>query len=413
VDVLYERCCGLDIHKKLVVACMITPGPKATPSKEVRSFGTMTADLLELGDWLDQQGATHVAMESTGVYWKPLFNLLEDRFTLILANAQHIKQVPGRKTDVKDCEWIADLLRHGLLRPSYVPDRPQRELRELTRFRTTLVRERAREVNRIQKTLEGANVKLGDVASDVLGTSGRAILDAMVAGTTDTAMLADLALGRLRDKRASLERAVDARMGAHQRFLLCEQLAHFDALNQSIERIGAEIAERVRSFEPIIERMDAIPGIGRRVAEVLVAEVGTDMSRFPTAAHLASWAGICPGESAGKRKSGRIRRGSPWLRTALVEAAHAAVRAKDTYLSAQFRRLAARRGAKKASIAVAHSILVIIWHLLQHDCHYVDLGTNYFDEHDRQQVARRLVKRLEGLGYGVSLNSLSPTASTA
>ena len=394
---------------------MITPGPKGTAHKEVRSFGTMTADLLQLGDWLEEQGATHVAMESTGVYWKPLFNLLEDRFTLVLANAQHIKQVPGRKTDVKDCEWIADLLRHGLLRPSYVPDRPQRELRELTRFRTTLVRERAREVNRIQKTLEGANVKLGDVASDVLGTSGRAILDAMVDGTTDTATLAELAHGRLRDKRASLERAVDARMSAHQRFLLAEQLAHYDSLNQSIARVSAEIAERVRSFEPLIERMDTIPGIGRRVAEVLVAEVGTDMRRFPSAAHLASWAGICPGnnESAGKRKSGRIRRGSPWLRTALVEAAHAAVRAKDTYLSAQFRRLAARRGAKKASVAVAHSILVIVWHVLQHDCQYVDLGTNYFDEHDRQQVARRLVKRLESLGYRVALDSLPPSVAAA
>jgi len=415
VDVLYERCCGLDIHKQLVVACMITPGPKGAPRKEVRSFGTMTADLLVLGDWLDEQGATHVAMESTGVYWKPLFNLLEERFRLVLANAQHIKQVPGRKTDVKDCEWIGDLLRHGLLRPSFVPDRPQRELRELTRYRTTLVRERAREVNRLQKTLEGANVKLGDVASDVLGTSGRAILAAMLAGATDTAALADLAQGRLRDKRASLERAVAGCMGTHQRFLLAEQLAHYAALNQSIDRVSAEIAERVRPCEPIIERLDAIPGVGRRVAEVLVAEVGTDMSRFPTAAHLASWAGICPGnnESAGKRKSGRIRRGSPWLRTALVEAAHAAVRAKDTYLSAQFRRLAARRGAKKASVAVAHSILVIVWHLLQHDCPYADLGTNYFDEHDRQQVAHRLVRRLEGLGYHVALDSLTPSASAA
>jgi len=296
-----------------------------------------------------------------------------------------------------------------------VPDRPQRELRELTRYRTTLVRERAREVNRLQKTLEGANVKLGDVASDVLGASGRAVLATMIAGTTDTVALADLAQGRLRDKRASLERAVAGCMGAHQRFLLAEQLAHFDGLNQCIDRVSAEIAERVQSFDPIIERLDAIPGVGRRVAEVLVAEVGTDMSRFPTAAHLASWAGICPGnnESAGKRKSGRIRRGSPWLRTALVEAAHAAVRAKDTYLSAQFRRLAARLGAKKASVAVAHSILVIVWHLLQHDCPYADRGTNYFDEHDRQQVARRLVKRLEGLGYRVALDALAPPASAA
>ena len=249
----------------------------------------------------------------------------------------------------------------------------------------------------------------------MLGSSGRAILAALVAGTTDIATLADLAQGRLRDKRASLERAVNGRMDTHQRLLLAEQLVHYDALNQSIDRVSAEIAERVRPLGPSIERLDAIPGVCRRVAEVLVAEIGIDMSRFPTAAHLASWAGVCPGnnESAGKRKSGRIRRGSPWLRTALVEAAHAAVRARDTYLSAQFRRLAARRGAKKASVAVAHSILVIVWHLLQHDCRYADLGTNYFDEHDRQQVARRLIKRLEGLGYRVALDPLAPPASAA
>ena len=415
MDVLYERCCGLDIHKKLVVACLITPGPKGAPCKAVRTFGTMTSDLVALSDWLEEQGVSHVAMESTGVYWKPLFNLLEERFTLVLANAQHIKQVPGRKTDVRDCEWIADLLRHGLLRPSYVPDRPQRELRELTRYRTTLVRERAREVNRIQKTLEGANVKLGDVASDVLGASGRAILDALVAGTTDTAVLADLAQGRLRDKRADLERALAGCMGAHQRFLLAEQLAHLDALDRLIERLSAEIAERVHPFEAVIERLDVIPGVGRRVAEVLVAEVGTDMRRFPTAAHLASWAGICPGnnESAGKRKSGRIRRGSPWLRTALVEAAHAAIRTKGTYLGAQFRRLAARRGAKKASVAVAHSILVAAYHLLQHECAYVDLGSSYFDERDRDQLARRLVQRLQGLGYCVALDLTLPPAPAA
>ena len=415
MEVLYERCCGLDIHKKLVVACLVTPGPKGAPRKEVRSFGAMTEDLLGLGDWLDEHGVTHVAMESTGVYWKPLFNLLEERFTLVLANAQHIKQVPGRKTDVRDCEWIADLLRHGLLRPSFVPDRPQRELRELTRYRTTLVRERAREVNRLQKTLEGANIKLGDVASDVLGTSGRAILAALVAGRTDVAALADLAQGRLRDKRTSLERALAGRISAHQRFLLAEQLRHLDALDESIERVSAEVAQRVRPYEAVVERLDTIPGVGRRVAEILVAELGTDMRRFPTAAHLASWAGLCPGnnESAGKRKSGRIRRGSPWLRTALVEAAHAAVRAKSTYLAAQFRRVAARRGAKKASVALAHSILVSAYHLILHDADYADLGATYFDDRDRLHVTRRLVRRLEGLGYRVALDPLTPAPPAA
>jgi transposase len=408
MDVVHTRCCGIDIHKKTAVACVIVPGPDGQPSKTVRTFGTMTDDLLALADWLTSEDVSHVALEATGVYWKPLWNLLDASFALVLANPQHIKAVPGRKTDVKDAEWIADLLRHGLLRGSFVPDRPQRELRELTRYRTALVRERTREVNRVQKTLEGGNVKLGDVASNVLGVSGRAMLQGLVAGNTDTATLADLAKGKLREKRAALERALSGRMGSHQRFLLAEQLVHIDTLDDAIERVSAEIAERVHPFELEIERLDAVPGIGRRTAEALVAEMGTDMSRFPTAAHLASWAGMCPGnhESAGKQQSGKTRSGNKWLKAALVEAAQAVARTRGTYLAAQYRRLAARRGKQKATVAVGHSLLVIAYHLLAHGHEYDDLGANYFDERDRQLVQRRLVRRLEDLGYRVNLEPL-------
>jgi transposase len=405
MEVVYPSCCGLDLHKKLVVACLLTSGPHGLVRKEVRSFGTMTDDLLALADWLAAARCTHVAMESTGVYWKPVYNLLEGQFALLLVNARHMKAVPGRKTDVKDCEWIADLLRHGLLTASFVPDRPQRELRELTRYRTSLVRERSAEVNRLQKTLEGANIKLAAVATDIMGRSGREMLAALVAGTTDGEALAQLAQGRLREKRPALERALVGRMGPHQRFLLGQQLAHIDFLDATIAQVSAEIAARLQPYSEVIERLDTIPGVGRRIAEVVIAEVGADITRFATAAHLASWAGMCPGnhESAGKRKSGKTRKGSPWLRAALVEAAHAASRAKDTYPSAQYRRLSARRGRKRALVAVGHSILVIAYHLLSRQTTYQELGARYFDERERQAVERRLVRRLEALGYQVAL----------
>jgi transposase len=409
MDVLYARCCGLDVHKQTVVACVVTPGPGGggPPQKAIRTFATMTEDLLALSDWLTAQGVTHVALESTGVYWKPIYNLLEGTFTLLLVNAQHVKAVPGRKTDVQDCEWLADLLRHGLLRASFVPDQAQRELRELTRYRTSLVQTRSAEVNRLQKTLEGANIKLAAVATDLLGKSGREMLDALVAGATndDAGAVADLAKGKLRAKLPALEQALVGRFGSHQRFLVAQQLAHIDFLDATITALTQEVAERVRPFEGAIARLDAIPGVGRATAEVLVAELGTDMSRFPTAAHLASWAGVAPGsdESAGKRRSGKTRKGNRALRAALIEAGQAAARKRDSYLSTQYRRVAARRGAKKAAVAVGHSILVIAYHLLADpDCTYVDLGPDYFDQRDKDAIRRRLTRRLEDLGYHVT-----------
>jgi transposase len=412
VAVVYDRCCGLDVHQQTVVACLITPGPDGQPAKEVRTFGTMTADLLELADWLRAAACSQVAMESTGVYWKPIWNLLEDEFSLLLVNARHIKAVPGRKTDVKDCEWLADLLRHGLLRASFVPDRPQRELRELTRYRTALVRERTAESNRLHKTLEGANLKLSSVASKLLSLSGRQMLDALLAGTTDPAVLANLARGRLRAKLPQLERALAGSPGLHQHFLLARQLAHIDFLDETLEQVNAQIAERLRPLEPTLERLDAIPGVGRVTAEVLLAEIGPDMSRFPSAEHLASWAGMCPGnyESAGKRQKGKTRKGSKWLRTALVEAGQAAARKKDSYLAAQYHRLVARLGKKKAAVAVGHSILRSVYYLLVRETTYQELGGNYFDERYRHRVEHRLVRRLEQLGFEVQLTPKDPAA---
>ena len=412
MDVTYERCCGLDIHKRTIAACLIVPDREGKPRKEIRTFGTMTDDLLQLADWLASEQVTHVAMEATGVYWQPIWNLLEGQFALVLANARHIKAVPGRKTDVRDSEWIAELLRHGLLKASFVPERSQRELRELTRYRTSLIQERSAEVNRLQKTLEGANLKLAAVATDIRGKSGQEILAALVAGRTEPAALAELAKGKLRAKLPELERALSGRFGAHQRFLVAQQLAHLDFLDESIERVNAEIAERLRPFEPAIERLDTIPGVGRRIAEIVLAEVGPDLSRFPTAAHLASWAGMCPGnhESAGKRKSGRTRKGNGWLRGALTEAGQAAGRTKHTYVGAQYRRLAARRGRKKATIAVGHTILIIAYHLLTQNTTYHDLGVDYLEKRNRQAVERRLVRRLEALGNKVILEPIDPAA---
>ena len=399
MDTLHQRCCGLDVHKKSVVACVITP-----QGREIRTFRTMTGDLLALADWLEEREVTHAAMESTGVYWKPVYNILEDEFTVMVVNAAHIKTVPGRKTDVKDAEWIAELLQHGLLRASFIPDRSQRELRDLTRYRRSVVQERTREANRVQKILEGANIKLASVATNVLGASGRAMLAALAAGEEDPRVLADLAKGRLREKTGELEQALQGLMGPHQRFMLTIQLDHLNSLDRQIEDLDLEVARRVNPFEETVAAVDTIPGIGRRTAEVIAAEVGTDMSRFPTPGHLASWAGVCPGnrQSGEKRKSSPTRKGNNWLKPALVEAAKSAGRTK-TYLGAQYQRLARRIGANRAAMAVAHSIIVILHNVIRTGQPFVDLGQRYFEERDRTAITRHAVRRLERLGHKVTL----------
>lgn len=404
MEVVHLHCAGLDVHKKTVVAAIIVPNGEGGQRKEVRTFGTMTADLLALSDWLLSVGVTYVAMESTGEYWKPIYNILEENFELLLANAQHIKKVPGRKTDVMDAEWIADLLRHGLLRGSFIPPLGQRELRELTRHRTNFVRERAALVNRVQKTLESANLKLASVATNVMGVSGRAMLEAIIAGTTNASELAGLAKGRLREKRAQLDKALEGRVKPHHRFVLSELLCQIDNLDETIARFDAEIERYCRPFEEAVELLDTIPGVARRSAEIIVAEIGSDMSRFPTADHLAAWAGVAPGnnESAGKRYAGTTRHGNQALTAALVQAAHAAARTHNTYLSAQYHRLAGRRGKKRAIVAVAHSILVITYHMILHKEPYRELGSDYFDKRRPQATAQRLLKRLQQLGYDIS-----------
>ena len=412
MNVVYERCCGLDVHKKMLVACLIVPGADGQRHKQVRSFSTMVADLLALRDWLTAAGCTHVAMESTGGYWKPIYNVLDGSVEVLVVNAQHLKAVPGRKTDVHDAEWLADLLQHGLLRASYIPARAQRELRELTRTRTRLIQQRSQTINRLQKVLEDSNIKLGSVVSDIMGMSAQAMLKALLEGQTDPHLLADLAQGRLRAKREQLEQALVGSFQPHHRFLIQEHLAHIDYLDEAIARLGQEIAEQLRPFESLLGLLDTIVGINRRLAEVLLAEIGTDVKRFPTAKHLASWAGMCPGndQSAGKRLSGRTRKGNRWLRAALMEAAHAAAHTKNTYLSAQYRRLGSRRGKQKAVVALAHSILVIVYMVMSRQEAFKELGGNYFDERERQAVEKRLVRRLEQLGYQVSLHPNDPAA---
>lgn len=395
---------GLDVHKKTVVACVITPNGSGGWHKEIRTFSTMTAQLLSLSDWLLSLNCSHVAMESTGEYWRPVFNILEANFEVILVNARHIKAVPGRKTDIKDAQWIAELLQHGLLRASFIPPIAQRDLRDLTRHRSNFIRERVNLVNRIQKVLEGANIKLASVASDVMGVSGRAMLDAIVQGKASPEVMASFARGRMRHKHDQLVLALEGRVRPHQRFILAELLCQIDSIDATIERFNHQIEEFCRPFETAVELLDTIPGIARQSAEMIVAEIGTDMSRFPSAAHLAAWAGLAPGncESAGKQLSTTTRKGNRVLRTILVQAAHALARTK-TYLAAQFSRISARRGKKRAAIAVAHSILVIAYHLIERQEPYRDLGANYFERQRPEATKKRLVKRLEKLGYQVSL----------
>jgi transposase len=445
MDVVFLRCAGLDVHKKSITACRIVPDPtgqEADGLRELRTFGTMTRDLLGLADWLTEAGMTHVAMESTGEYWKPVYNLLEDTFTVFLVNAAHVKNVPGRKTDKADARWLAKLMRFGLLQASFIPPKGQRDLRDLTRYRTTLVQERVREVNRVQGVLERANIKLASVIADILGVSGRAMLEAIIAGRAEPAAMAALAKRRMRSKIPLIEQALTGIVHNHHRQLLAMQLAHIDFLGEQIEALNHAIAASLSAlsanapsdegrvplsvtnnasppvaslpltFTRAVELLDTIPGIDQRGAEVIVAEIGIDMARFETAPRLAAWAGVAPGndESAGKQRSGKTRKGNRSLRAILTQLAHAAVRTKGTYLSALYQRLAARRGKNRAIIAVAHAIMRSVFYMLSRQEPYRELGANYFDERRRHYTVDRLARRIEHLGYRVHLE---PVASVA
>jgi len=406
MEVLYPQACGLDVHKKSVVACCIIKG-----RRYVRTFGTSTSELLELARWLDELGVTAAAMESSGVYWIPVFNVLESigLDKLMVVNAEHIKKVPGRKTDVTDAEWIADLLRHGLLKASLIPARPERELRELLRYRKSLIETRTAEVNRIQKVLEGGNVKLASVASDVTGKSALSMLWAMIHGESDPETLANLARGKLRSKHEELREALTGVVGDHQRRLLRMLLEHIDYLDKQIEELDREAERRLAAHQDPLERLDTIPGVGRRGAEIMMATFGLSLDAFPTSGHLASWAGVCPGQnqSGGKRKRGRTRKGNHLLKTGVMECARAASRTKNTYLSTYYSRLARRIGGKRAAVALAHAILTIAYHILKEGTVYNDLGPNYFDERDKERIVRGAVRRLRRLGHEVVLKPVA------
>jgi len=406
MEIVHPRCCGLDVHKKTVVACVLLSQPDGSVDRQVRTFTTMTEDLLALSDWLSSLRVSHVALESTGVYWRPVFNVLEDdERTLLLVNPQHMRAVPGKKTDVRDSEWLADLLRHGLLRASFIPPAPIRAVRELTRYRKTLVQMRADQANRLQKTLEGANIKLAAVAADVLGASGRAMLAALLAGERDPDVLADLARGRMRTKLPQLRQALVGRVQPHHLVLIAQILAHIDYLQEAIIQVQTEIERCLPPFEEALELLQTIPGIRAIAAAAILAEIGADMNRFPTAGHLASWAGLCPTnkESAGKRMQGPMNRGNVWLRSIMGEVAWASVKTRATYFYAQFHRVARRRGRNKAAMAVAHSLLVVVYHVLSTRKPYAELGVDYLDQLDAARMERHHVRRLEQLGYIVTL----------
>ena len=410
--VVNPTCAGIDVHKKDVKVCLVTRDAAGKRRQEVRTYSTITSQLLLLRDWLQDNGCKIVAMESTGVYWKPIFNLLEGDFEVMLINPTHIKQVPGRKTDVRDCEWIAELLEHGLLKASFIPPVEIRDLRDLTRYRRRLVEARASEVRRLQKILEQANIKLASVATDVLGVSGRAILEALLSGHQEPPEMAELAKGRLRQKKAELTLALEGRFRPHHARLLSRILAHIDFLDQSISECGEEIAQLCRPFDQIIERLDGITGVNQRAAQDLIAETGVDMSHFPSHKHICSWSGVSPGnnESGGKRKSGRTRKGNKWLRAILVECAQAAGHSKGTFLGAQFRRFASRKGKKKAAVVVAHSILEAAYFIIRDQLSYRDLGATHYDQINKDHIIRYHLRRLQSLGVKVELSQLPEAA---
>jgi transposase len=406
MDTVVQRCAGLDVHKDTVVACVRFPGPSGERMREIHTFGTTTAELLSLKDWLTAHRVSLVGMESTGIYWRPVYYVLEDGLECWLLNARHLRNVPGRKTDVKDAEWICQLVEHGLVRPSFVPPAPIRELRNLTRYRKAQIEERTREAQRLDKILQDAGIKLSSVATDILGLSGRAMLQALVEGTRDPEILSELARGKLRKKIPALKEALVGRFGAHHALIVGAILAHLEFLDEVIDHLSTEIETVIAPFEPQVERLCTIPRVGRRTAEAIIAETGGDMSRFGSPERLASWAGMCPGnnESGGKHRSGKTRKGSKRLRVALTEAAKASSRSKGTYLCAQYNRLRGRRGHAKATVAVGHSILVIAYHLMDREQDYADLGADYFiRRHDPERHASKLVRQLKALGYEVNI----------
>jgi transposase len=412
MKVEHQCCAGLDVHKRTVVACVLSGMPGEEPATQSKSFGTTTPELMEMVEWLKSRRTTHVAMEATGNYWMPVYNLLEGHFELIVANAAHMKAVPGRKTDVADAHWIADLLRHGLLKASFIPAREQRDLRELTRHRSSLAAKRGQAANELQKALESANIKLQSVVTDITGLSATEMLTEMLGGKNDPKELAQLAKRKLRSKIPELEKALSGKLRTHHRLILEQLLADIALFVAQIAELDAHLEQLLRKDDDHIGRLDGTPGINRRVAEVIIAEAGTDMGRFPSANHFASWIGLCPGqnESAGKRRSGRTRKGNRALRAALVESAHGAVRKKNCYFGAQFRRIAPRRGRKKALIAVAHSLAVTIYHIIKNQTAYVELGAGFFDQLNPIRVLHRLTKRIQNLGYNVQLSPI-PSAT--
>ncbi|MFZ0711099.1 MAG: IS110 family transposase [Terrimicrobiaceae bacterium] len=405
MKVQYICCAGLDVHKRIVVACVLKGAFGEEVTSKVKSFGTTTPELMEMIEWLKSCGATHVAMEATGNYWMPIYNLLEGHFELVVANAAHMKAVPGRKSDVQDAEWIAELLRHGLLRSSFIPSREQRDLRELTRHRSSLAGKRAQAANELQKSLESANIKLQSVVTDITGASSMEMLQELTNGKSNPKELAQLAKRRLRAKIPELEKALRGNLRRHHQMIIEQLLADIGLFAAQIAELDAYIENLLRQEQEIIDRLDDTPGINRRIAEIVIAEAGTDMNRFPNQYHFASWIGLCPGqnESAGKRKSGKTRKGNRALRSALVEAAHGAVRKKDSYYGAQYRRIAVRRGKKRALVAVAHSMAIAIYHMLKSKTPYRELGANFFDTINPVKALNRLTKRIESLGYHVSV----------
>ena len=408
MEAIIEKCCGIDVHKKNIVVCLAVGKPDEKPRTTVKTFSTMTCDLLACKDWLVSEGCSHAAMESTGVYWKPVYNILEGSMEVILANARDIKNVPGRKTDVKDCEWIADLMRHGLIKGSFIPPKPIRELRDLTRYREKLIQQRSSELNRLQKFLEDANIKLSSVVSDMNGVSAQNIIHHLIQDDMTSQEMAMLAKGRLRNKIEELEKSLAGCLTDHHRLILGLALQMIASYDEAIAKLNAEIDNRMKPFTEESANLQTIPGVKKKTAEKLIAEIGVDMSRFPSDAHLSSWAGLSPGnnESAGKRRSGRVKPGNAWLKKALTEAAWAASTTKKTYLSARYRRLAARRGKKRAAIAIGHTLLIMAYHIIKEQRTYKELGADYFDRLNEQHLIKRLKSRIVALGYEVEVKKL-------